>query len=222
MKMRAKQMTLIVAIMGVFFATSYAFKPENPQDQRSERMKERYEYFKNNVKPKVDAERNKLEQTLSAEDKKEVTRIREAIIKQKLMENQLLFEARQGRIKGEEFNESLWLELNAQRIVIENLYDQAKLIANKYRPQIDEMVTGLRSELREEMLENRPRANDNNARPGRGERYGQGGKYGRGDGMHRGFGPNQGRGIGIGGGFGPGMGHPLDIAGFLLWDVNRL
>lgn len=222
--MKTKHYVLIVAMMGVLFATAFAGNPDETNKKRSELMKERYEYFKANIKPKVDAERNKLEATLSEADKKEISRIREEIIKQKLMENQFLFEARESRIKGEPFNEGLWLEIEAQKIMIENLHDQAKLIANKYRPQIDEMVTDLRASLRDVSETNRPYRGQMDGQRGQNDTrgYGQSGRrFGDGDGGRFGHrGPGE-LGYGFHGGFGPGINRGLDMVSFLLWDVNR-
>ena len=223
--MKTKQYFLLVAMMGVLFATAFAGNPDEANKKRSELMKERYEYFKNNIKPKVDAERNKLETTISEADKKEITRLREEIMKQKLMEKELLAEARAGIIKGEPFNEGLWMELNAQKIVIENLYDQAKLIANKYRPQIDDMVTELRANLREVSESARPESGRMDGRRGYGDNKGNAParNYGEGHGDRFGHrGPNAGGfGQGFNGGFGPGLNRGLDMVSFLLWDVNR-
>ena len=223
--MKTKHFVLIVVMMGVLFATAFAGNPDETNKKRSELIKERYEYFKANIKPKVDAERNKLETTLSEADKKEISRIREEIIKQKLMENQFLSEARAARIKGEPFSEGLWLEIEAQKIVIENLYDQAKLIANKYRPQIDDMVTELRANLREVSESARPESGRMDGRRGYGDNKGNapGRNYGEGHGDRFGHrGPNAGGfGQGFNGGFGPGLNRGLDMVSFLLWDVNR-
>jgi len=222
----------MIAMMGVLFATTFAKGNDDESNSRSKWMKERYTFFKENIKPVIDTERNKLEASISADDKKEVNRIREEIMKQRILENEFLFEARQARIKGEPFDEGLWQEIEAQHIVIENLYDQAKLIANKYRPEIDEMVADLRVELRETRQEERP-----NIGPGAGNNSDQ--RYGK---VRRGDGYRDGRGVR---GFGPGNHarnefrngahdgygmHPfsgawdrgrLDIVRFLLWDVNR-
>ena len=222
--MKTKQYFLLVAMMGVLFATAFAGNPDETNKKRSELMKERYEYFKVNIKPKVDAERNKLEATLSEADKKEISRIREEIIKQKLMENEFLAEARAGMIKGEPFNEGLWMELNAQKIVIENLYDQAKLIANKYRPQIDDMVADLRESIRDESGTSRTDRGRMDVRRGQGDNRGNatgGPRYGKGDGERFGQRGQSGLGHGFYGGFGPGSHRGLDMVSFLLWDVNR-
>jgi cytochrome c556 len=222
--MKTKQYFLLVAMMGVLFATAFAGNPDETNKKRSELMKERYEYFKNNIKPKVDAERNKLETTISEADKKEITRLREEIMKQKLMENEFLAEAKAGIIKGEPFNEGLWMELNAQKIVIENLYDQAKLIANKYRPQIDDMLTDLRASLRDVSETNRPDRGQMDGQRGQKDNRGNGQgahRFGEGDGGRFGHrGPGE-LGYGFNGGFGPGINRGLDMVSFLLWDVNR-
>jgi hypothetical protein len=238
--MNVKQWMLSVAMMGVLFATAFANDPDELRQRRSELMKERYEYFKENIKPRIDTERNKLETSLSADDKKEIARIREEVIKQKLMENEFLAEARESMIKGEGFKEGLWQEIEAQRIVIENLYDQAKLIANKYRPEIDDLVADLKEDLRDELIEQNPRQFDGRANrrglrgqngPGRGAMMGRGNGAGYGPCMQGGFGPGARGGYGMGnhpgiglgpfGGFGPGINRGFDIVDFVLWDVNR-
>jgi hypothetical protein len=224
--MKIKEMILVVAMMGVLIATAFANDNDGFDQRRSELMKERITNFKENIKPKIDAQRNKLESSLSTEDKNEINRLREEIIKQRLIENEFLFEGRAARIKGEDFDEGLWQEIEAQKIVIENLQDQAKLIANKYRPEIDDLVANLREELKEENGNFGPRRDgsgqgyDNGRRgPGnsegfRGRGYGQGPQAGfrNGPGLQRGFGPM---------GFGPNMNGHLDIVTFLLWDVSR-
>ncbi len=229
--MNKRQWVLIVAMMGVLFATAFAEGNVDVKKQRSELMKERYTFFKENIKPKIDAQRNKLEASISAEDKKEIAKLREQIMKEKPMQNEFLSDARELRIKGEPFDEGLWQEIESKQIMIENLHDQAKLIANKYRPEIDDLVADLRSEIRDEMQEERgdigPR------RDGSGPAYGRGNRgNGFGNGQRgRGFGPgNQGQ-FGNGRGIHNGMGmHPfggpmangrLDIVGFLLWDVTK-
>ncbi len=233
--MNLRQWILLVAMMGVLFATAFANDPDELKQKRSEMMKERYDYFKENIKPKVDAERNKLETSISTADKKEIARIREDIIKQKLMENEFMFEARQSMIKGEGFKEGLWQEIEAQRIVIENLYDQAKLIANKYRPEIDNLVADLREDLRDEFAKQDPEQPDRRGPrgqdgAGRGP-MGREGRPGPGPDMQNGFGPGMrggsemgnhpGFGLEPSGGFGLGNGRGIDIVEFLLWDVNR-
>jgi hypothetical protein len=222
--MKMKQYFLLVAMMGVLFATAYAGNPDETNKKRSELMKERYEYFKNNIKPQVDVERNKLDATLSEADKKEIARIRTEIMNQKLKENGFLSEARAARIKGEPFNEGLWLEIDAQKIVIENLYDQAKLIANKYRPQIDDMLIALRASLRDVSESKRPESGRMDGRRGQGDNRGNatgGPRHGKGDGERFGQRGQSGLGHGFYGGFGPGSHRGLDMVSFLLWDVNR-
>jgi gas vesicle protein len=226
--MSKKQLLLIVVMMGVLFATAFANENNDAKKDRSEQIKERYTFFKENVKPKVDAQRNKFEASISAEDKQEIEKLRTEIMKQRLLENEFRFEIRESRIKGEPFDEGVWQELEAQRIVIENLLDKAKVIANKYRPEIDDLVSDLRGDIRDEFQEirdeNRPNRNRTGEGYGRGRRGdgpwdGKGDRYfGRG---HRGeFG--QGRGYHQGFGFGmPGARGSLDIVGFLLWDVNK-
>lgn len=225
--MKVKEMILVAAMMGVLVATAFANDNNELRQRRSELMKERIAYFKENIKPKIDAQRNELESAISTEDKSEIARLRQEIIKQRLMENEFLFEAREARIKGEDFDEGLWQEIEAQKIVIENLRDQAKLIANKYRPEIDNLVSDLRAEISEEVFEQRPAANR------RGQQYNDGRRgprnadgTGRGSGMRpgsrNGFGDGPGNFKGTGPqGFGPNIHGRLDIVSFLLWDVNR-
>jgi len=236
--MKTKEWTLLVAMVLVLLASAFANDNDEINQKRSEQIKERIAYFKENIKPKIDAQRNKLETSISAEDKKEINRIRVELIKQRLLENELFAEAREKRIKGEDFDEGLWEEIEAQRIVIENLHDQAKLIANKYRPEIDEMVASLREELKDQRENMNPQRDEFPGRYGRGQGrgygygqgrrgdgygpgnrggygYGPGNQGGYGPGFHRGFGPNR------FGGFGPGMFGGLNTVGFLLWDVNR-
>lgn len=229
--MNKRQWVLVVAMMGVLFATAFAEGNEDVNKQRTELMKERYLFFKENIKPKIDTQRNKLEGSLSAEDKKEIAKLREEIMKQRLMQNEFLSDARELRIKGEPFDEGLWQEIEAQRIVIENLHDQAKLIANKYRPEIDDLVADLRIEIRDEMQGKRgdigPGRNGSGPAYGKGDRgdgfrngqrgrgYGQGnpGRFGNGRELHNGIGMHP-----FGG---PMTGGRLDIASFLLWDVTK-
>ncbi len=229
--MNKRQWILTIAMMGVLFATAFAKGNDDESNSRSKLIKERYTFFKENIKPKIDTERNKLEASLSGDDKKEINRLRENIMKQRLLQNEFLFQAREARIKGEPFDEALWQEIEAQHIVIENLHDQAKLIANKYRPEIDEMVADLRTEIREEVQEQRtdigPRRDDLNPRNGKGRRS-EAFREGRGG---RGFGPEDQVRNGFGGRFDDGYGihnygpswdrGRLDIVDFLLWDVNR-
>lgn len=218
--MKIKEMILVAAMMGVLIATAFANDNDELRQRRSELMKERIANFKENIKPKIDAQRNILDNSLSTEDKSEIARLRQEIIKQRLMENEFLFEARAARIKGEDFDEGLWQEIEAQKIMIENLRDQAKLIANKYRPEIDDLVSDLRVEIREEVVEQRP------ATKGRGQQYDDGRRGPRQEGFNgrgNGFGPhagNRGR-AGFDRGVGPNMNGRLDIVSFLLWDVNR-
>ena len=200
-------------------ATAFASEKDERIADRENQWNEHREYFKEHIKPKVDEQRNKLEESISAEDKKEINRIREEIISQRLMQNDLFHEARASWIKGEEVEEGLIQELKAQRIVIENLHDKAKLIANKYRPEIDDMVADLRDELRSERADHREMRGDE--WQGRGRR-GEGpngdarrnGPHGYSTGMQGdapfGFG-NQ----------GPGRNRSMDVVRFLLWDVNR-
>jgi hypothetical protein len=219
--MKTKQWILVVSMMGVLFATAFANDNNRAEKDRLEHMKERVEFFKENVKPKVDAQRSKLEEDLSTQDKAEIERLREELIKQRLMANELRFEARTARIKGEEFDEGLWQEIEAQKIVIENLMDEAKIIANKYRPEIDDLVSELREQLKEDVKEKRADVGE------RGEKYGRrGAGPGHKDGSGREFkeGPHGRMGHGrdnFGRGFAPGMDGRLNIVTFLLWDVSR-
>jgi hypothetical protein len=229
--MNKRQWILMIAMMGVLFATAFAKGNDDESNSRTKLIKERYTFFKENIKPKIDEQRNKLETSIADDDKTEINRIRENIVKQRLLRNEFLFEARQARIKGEPFDEGLWQEIEAQHIVIENLYDQAKLIANKYRPEIDGMVSDLRVELRETRQDERPgfgpRSEDSNRRYGKGGR-GEGYRDGRGG---RGFGPGNHTRNEFRNGAQDGYDmHPfsgtwdrgrLDIVRFLLWDVNR-
>ena len=203
--MNLKKWTLLVAMMGVLLATAFANDGNEINKNRADFIKERKAYFKENIKPKLDAQRNKLEVSISAEDKKEIAKLREEVIREKLLQMEFMFEARSSRIKGEEVDEGLLMEIGAQRIVIENLYDQAKIIANNYRPEIDDLLT----ELREEGKEWRGRM-----RPQRGEFEGYGKFNGR-----RPMGSGQFTEMGRG--FGPGSPGGFGIVTFLLWDVNR-
>ena len=224
--MDLKRWTLLVTMIGALLVTAFANDKDEIVKNREDQLKERIAFFKENIKPKVDAQRNKLEPSISPEDKNEINRLRGEIIKQRLMENEFIFEARAARIKGEGFDEGLWQEIGAQRIVIENLQDQAKLIANKYRPEIDALVADLREDLREE------RGNIDPRWGGSGQGYGN---DRRGHGNANGFnsrsyrqGPQTGAGTGPGfnRGFGPqdfdhDFNGRLNIVAFLLWDVNR-
>ena len=216
--MSKRQIILLVVMMGVLFTTAFANEGNEPVKDRSDFRKERRIYFKENIKPKVDAQRNKLEASLSDADKKEIERLRSEIIKQRLMQNELKSEARASRIKGEPFDEGLFDEMQAQRIVIENLMDQAKLVANKYRPEIDDLVSELRAELRDQVREDREEFRQKHNGSGQGfgpGRRGQGQRGAHGGGEF-GRGQHQGAGFGM-----PGARGSFDIVGFLLWDVNR-
>ena len=108
------------------------------------------------------------------------------------------------------------MELKAQRIVIENLHDQAKLIANKYRPEIDDLISDLRGDLKGD------RKNMQASRGGEKEMHHKGnGDHGKGPRMR---GPERGmHGEGPDGfeGMGPRRNGFTDVVGFLLWDVDR-
>ena len=204
--MDLKKWTLLVAMMGVLLATAFASDGNEINKSRADFLKEQRAYFKEHIKPKMDAQRNKLEPSLSTEDKKEVARLREEITNQKLMQNEFMSEARVSHIKGEEIDEGLMEEIKAQRIFIENLYDEAKVIANKYRPEIDELVASLKEEGKEwrgQMRQQQGRFNENNEFRGRNGQYGP-----------RNFGDNR-------RGFGPEPRRELNLVTFLLWDVNR-
>jgi hypothetical protein len=213
--MNFRKWTLLVAMMGVLFATVFANDKNESANNRAEFIKERKAYFKENIKPKIDAQRTKLEASISEEDKNEIARLRDQVIKQRLMQNQFMFEAHASRIKGEEFNEDLRTEIRAQHIVIENLFDEAKIIANKYRPEIDDLLKEIKPQRNGKgnpegrnngEFENRKGQGHHGSKgPGRGEMMGRGPEHG---GM-MGRGPRHG---------GPGE---LGIAAFLLWDVNR-
>lgn len=204
--MNLKRWTLLVAMIGVLLVT--AFANERDEEERSDRLKERMTFFKENVKPRVDAQRVKLEELLSEEDKKEIERLREEIISQRLLENEFFFEARAMRIKGEEVSESLMLELKAQRIAIENLHDDAKIIANKYRPEIDEMLVELKDSREEWKAHMGPRKGEGYS--GEGHKKQMKGRKGHGN--HPGM-----RGMRLG----ENNRRDLGMVTFLLWDVDR-
>lgn len=205
-------------MIGVLFATAFANENNEATKSREDAWKERRAFFKENVKPKVDAKRNQLEASISSEDKQQISKLRDEITSQLLIQNEFFYEARASRIKGDEPDEGLMLELKAQRIVIENLHDQAKLIANKYRPEIDDLISDLRGELRGNRDHMQARGGDSKEmhRKGKGERgHGPEAKNdGQGPGMHRG-GPEGFEGMG------PRRNAFTDVVGFLLWDVNR-
>ena len=190
---------MIGALLVTAFANDGFEKIENREDQ----IKERRTYFRENIKPKVDAKRDVLEKSLSQEDKKEIIRLREELISQRLMQNELFHDARAERIKGNEVNEDLLTELKAQRIVIENLHDKAKIIANKYRPEIDDLLDELKDERKEWSKEMRADGKDFKGPRTRFDRQGRPGR-GNIEGMRHGM-----------------RGRDLGIVAFLLWDVNR-
>ena len=213
--MNAKKWTLLVTMVVVLMATAFANEKDVTKDERRARMEMRRDYFKEHIKPKIDAQRNEFETSISAEDKEEIKRLRDEIISQRLMQNELFFESRAQRIKGEEVKESLLQELEAQRISIENLYDKAKLIANKYRPEIDEIVADLREDIRAEFQDYR---NEDGQLDGRRERQWRG-PQGKGPGSPGGFHGRSGHGNAWG--FAPDRFPRMDLVGFLLWDSNR-
>ena len=209
--MNVKKWTLLVAMIGALLVTAFANENSEDEKNRADEIRKRRAYFSENIKPKVDAQRKKLESSITAEDKKEIERLREEVISQRLIGNEFFFEARASRIKGEEVSEDLILELKAQRIVIENLYDEAKLIANKYRPEIDDLVAELKDD-REEWRGKRDGMKGEHR--GRGEYRGRRGPHGP-DGispMRMGFGRGE---------FGQGSRKDFGLVTFLLWDVDR-
>ena len=204
--MKTKELILVAAMMGLLLVTAFAHDENEITDQRAELRKERHAYYMENIKPKVDAQRTILEESISTNDKVEITRLREEIINQKLIENEFMFEARAIRIKGEAIDEGLKSELRAQHIVIENLIDQAKLVANKYRPQIDDLL----AVIQEDRNENRPQTNA----PKRSFDSRQNNQIQSGPFDPNSFDPMDGN-------FGLNQHHDFGIVAFLLWDVNR-
>ncbi len=241
--MDTKRWTLLVAMIGVLLAT--AFASVQPSGDQSDFYKERIKFFKENVKPKIDAKRQQLESSISAADKKEITRLRDEIKAKRLAQNELMFKMRESRINGETPDESNIEAMRSNRLAIESLYDQAKVIANNYRPQIDDLLADLRTEMQELRAEMGPGAGFGpgmmGGKPGfRGPGKGMGigpcmsGKPGAGFGpgmgpgamkMGRGFGPGFHKGNFGGGpgshGFGVGGRGGMNIVSFLLWDVNK-
>lgn len=203
--MKTKEWILVVAMMGVLFVTAFADDSTTNNDERAKFRKEQKAYFLENIKPKIDAQRNILEKSISADDQKEILRLREEIIKQLLFENEFIFEARALRIKGEEVGESLITEMQAQRIVIENLNDQAKIIANKYRPQIDNLLTEIKTIHNPASPYGLPGMDFNKRNEFQGRR-------GQQDHEIQDL---------WGNGFGSGPRRDFGIVQFLLWDVNR-
>jgi len=204
--MNSKKWTLLVAMIGALLVTAFASDGDEIAKNREDQYKERRAFFKENIKPKVDAQRNKLEESISTGDKKEIARLREEIINQRLIENEFFYEARASRIKGEEVSEDLITELKAQRIVIENLNDDAKVIANKYRPEIDDLLADLKEDRKGWMEQMRSDGEEFKGRQGAMNRRGP----------HRPEGtPQRGR------RFGHGSRPEFGLVTFLLWDVNR-
>ena len=232
--MDLKKWTLLVAMMGVLLATAFANDGNEINKSRADFMKERRAYFIENIKPKIDAKRNILEASISVEDSKEIARLNKEIREQRLIQNEFMSEARVSQIKGEEIDDGIVDEIRAQRIVIENLYDKAKIIANNYRPEIDDLLAELREEGQEWQGQ---------MRPGQGEFYGRqqfNGRRGMGPQFSETNGPgygsmgpqssgqngqgygSRGRSFGhMGAGFGPGSQGGFGIVTFLLWDVNH-
>lgn len=204
--MDMKKWTLLVAMIGALLVTAFASDGFENIENRNDQIKERKAFFKNNIKPKVDAQRNILEKSISDKDKKEIARLRAELISQRLMQNELFHDVRAERIKGNEVSEDLITELKAQRIVIENLYDNAKIIANKYRPEIDDLLEELKEDRKEwtEQMRSEGRSGE-----GRRPRFGKRGPHSQED--------LQGRRIDFHGRRAEG----LNVVVFLLWDVNR-
>ncbi len=130
-----------VVLMGVLFTTTYA------NNEKKSSLKDRRTYFKEQIKPRVDAQRTKLEPLISEDDKKEISRLRKEIISQKLMEQAFISEVRLSKIKGMKVTEDEWLEIRAQQIVIDNLLDEANTIADKYQPEMDELLAATNAGL---------------------------------------------------------------------------
>ena len=217
--MDLKKWTLLVAMMGVLLVTAFANDGNEINKSRADFMKERRAYFIENIKPKIDAKRNILEVSISVEDSKEIARLNKEIRDQRLIQNEFMSEARASHIKGEEIDDGIVDELRAQRIVIENLYDKAKIIANNYRPEIDDLLAELKVEGQEWQGQKRP---------GQGEFYERhqfNGRRGMGPQFSETTGPgygSRGRNFGhMGIGFGPGSQGGFGIVTFLLWDVNH-
>ena len=80
--MNLKKWTLLVAMIGVLMVTAFANDGSEKYTNHEDRIKERRTFFKEKVKPKVDAQRNVLEESISDEDKKEISRLREELISQ--------------------------------------------------------------------------------------------------------------------------------------------
>lgn len=232
--MNLKKWTLLVAMMGVLFATAFANDGNEIKKNRADFMKERRAYFMENIKPKIDAKRNKLEGSISAEDKKEIARLKKEIREQRLIQNEFISEARASHIKGEEMDNETFDEIRAQRIVIENLYDKAKIIANNYRPEIDDLLAELKVEGQEWIGQMCPGQGEYNRRQQFKGRRGMGSQFPETTGpgfdsmrpqsfgqMGRSYG-SRGRSFGhMGTGFGPGSHRGFGIVTFLLWDVNQ-
>ncbi|NJN24665.1 MAG: hypothetical protein HC819_01025 [Cyclobacteriaceae bacterium] len=205
-----KEWILVAAMMGVLLVTAMASDKTNDNDSWQDLRKERHAYFLEKVKPEIDASRNTLETSISAEDKNEINRLREDIVKQKLLESELRYELRNARIKGEKIDDALIAKLSTQHMEIENLYDRAKVVANKYRPQIDELLAGI--ELPRQNLNNSPRGRNYEQQGNRGQGQGRQGMQRNGNNPY-GRSKGHGQGYGLRGGF--------DITSFLLWDPNR-
>lgn len=193
-------------MIGALLVTAFANDKDEIVKNREDQIKERRTFFKEKIKPKVDAQRNKLDASIAAEDKKEVKRLREEIINQMLIENEFLFEARESHIKGEAYDEDLMLEIKAQRIVIENLRDEAKIIANKYRSEIDELLAEIDDDRKEWSEHMRPNGDEFR---GRNRSNNQRGPHST-ENAHT-----------MGRRFGHGSRPELGLVTFLLWDVNR-
>ncbi len=215
--MNLKKWTLLVAMMGVLLVTAFAIDGNEVNQDRIEMMQKRKAFFKENIKPKIDAQRKKLDASISANDKKEITKLRAEIVKQKLIQNELMFEHRKARINGEELNEDDFQKGRTQRLEIEKLYDQAKVIANNYRPEIDDLIADLKQEMRGQQSKMGSK---------KGNSGGKGMGKGKGQMQHKSFGNNcQGNGPGSKSGMHKGFGHGsqkgMTVVKFLLWDENR-
>ncbi len=225
--MDTKKWTLLVVMIGVSLAT--AFTSVQPSGDQSDFYKERIKFFNEKVKPKIDAQRQKLEASISTADKNEIARLRDEIKNKRLAQNELMFKMREARINGETPDEGKIGAMRANRLAIESLYDQAKVIANNYRPQIDDLLADLRAELQELRAEMRPSGGQGPGMMGGKPGFGAPGK-GMGPCMSGKPGAGFGHGMGpgsmkMGKGFGPGFHRGgrggMNIVSFLLWDVNK-
>lgn len=139
--MNLKKITLLVVLMGVLFTTTFANNKKRHPSQ------DRMSYFKEKVKPIVDSQRAKLEPSISNSDKQEISRLREEIFSQKLMEHAFISEVQSAKFKGEEVTDGDWLEIRVQQIMIDNLLDEAKVIADKYQPKMEGLLVSVNADL---------------------------------------------------------------------------